>query len=120
MKTRILKVISAASLSFTLAIALPGLNGRKLEARQDIDFKLADSTPDPTIRPDGTSDFNPAAAIASVVAAIAASPLPQTKRSLEARDIVVTTYAGYTDNVLIGNAAINAPLDCNKKVGTCD
>ena len=110
-----LKAISAASL--TLALALPGPNGRKLEARQDIDFDLVDSTPDPTIRPEDTSNFNPSAAIASVVAAVTASPLPQSKRGLEARAIVINTYAGYTDNVPIGNAAINAPLDCNKRVG---
>ena len=120
MRSGTLKAVSAASLSFNLALALPGLNGRKLETRQDINFKLADSTPDPTVRPDDTSNFNPAAAIASVIAAISASPLPQSKRSLEARDIVVTTYAGYTDNALIGNAAINAPLDCNKHVCACD
>lgn len=112
-----LKAISAASLSFNLVSALPGFHSRKLEARQDIDFDLVDSTSDPTILPGDTSNFNPSAAIASVVAAISASPLSQSKRSLEARDVVVSTYAGYTINTPMGNASINAPMDCNKHVG---
>lgn len=41
--------------------------------------------------------------------------MPQAKRSIQARDIVVSTYPGYTVNQAIGNAAINASLDCNKK-----
>ena len=120
MKTAMLKAISAASLSFTLALALPGPNGRKLEARQDINFTLVDSTPDPTIRPDDTSNFNSSAAIASVVAAVTASPETQSKRSLEARDMLVNSYPGYTDNVPIGKAAMYAPLDCNKHVSACE
>ncbi|KAL8788747.1 MAG: hypothetical protein Q9195_007154 [Heterodermia aff. obscurata] len=131
-----MKAISVASLCFNLALyalllvvssltllawgswtisrgALPQLNNGILETRQSIDFKLVDSTPDPTIQPGDTSNFNPSAAIASVIAAISASPLPQSKRSLEARDIVVNTYDGYTVNTPIGNASIDAPLDCN-------
>ncbi|KAG7004913.1 hypothetical protein G7Y79_00022g051340 [Physcia stellaris] len=114
MRSGMLKVISVASLSINLVSALPGFHSRKLEARQDINFDLVDATPDPTISPGDTSNFNPSAAIASVVAAISANPLPQSKRGLEARDVVVSTYAGYTINTPIGNAAINAPLDCNQ------
>ena len=120
MKTGLLNAIPLASLIFNLALAMPGPSGRKLEARQDIDFNLVDSTPDPIISPEGTSKFNPSTAVTSVSAAVTASPLPQSKRSLEARAIVVNTHAGYTANVPIGNAAIYAPLDYNKHVGACD
>ncbi|KAL8699739.1 MAG: hypothetical protein Q9224_001286 [Gallowayella concinna] len=113
MKTGLLKAISAASLGFNLASALPRIDGRNLVARQDIDFNLVDSTPDPTVFPEDRSHFNSAAAIASVVAAINAHPLPPLKRSLETRDVVVATYAGYTANTLVGNASMYAPMDCN-------
>ncbi|KAL8948290.1 MAG: hypothetical protein Q9222_005511 [Ikaeria aurantiellina] len=115
MKSRLLKVISAASLGLNnLVSALPRTDGRNLVARQDIDFNLVDSTPDPTVLPEDRSHFNPSAAIASVVAAINADPLPQSKRSLETRDVVVSTYEGYTENTLVGNASMYTPLDCNK------
>ncbi|KAL8837283.1 MAG: hypothetical protein Q9170_002578 [Blastenia crenularia] len=80
----------------------------------DFDFNLVNSTPDGTILPEDRSHLNPSAAIASVVAAINADPLPQSKRSLETRDVVVATYDGYTANTLLGNASIHTPLDCNK------
>jgi hypothetical protein len=114
MKVHTLKAVSAAFALNRLVSTLPS----HVVARQSIDFDLVDSTPDPTIKPDNTTNLNPAAAIASVIAEVKANPLPQDKRSLQARDIVVSTYAGYTANQAIGNAAINAPLDCNKKVST--
>ena len=77
------------------------------------------STPDPKSLPDDTSDLSPTAAIAAVIADINTSPLPQSKRALAARDTIVATYAGYTSNTPIGNAALNAPLDCNKQVSAC-
>lgn len=105
-------VVSAAFALTQLVSALPP----HLITRQSIDFDLVDSTPDPTIKPDNTTNLNVAAAIASVIAEVKENPLPQAKRSLQARDIVVSTYAEYTANQPIDNAAINAPLDCNKKV----
>ncbi|KAL8675795.1 MAG: hypothetical protein Q9186_007601, partial [Xanthomendoza sp. 1 TL-2023] len=105
MKTGLLKAISAASLGFNLASALPRIDGRNLVARQDIDFNLVDSTPDPTVFAEDRSHFNSAAAIASVVAAINAHPLPPLKRSLETRGVVVATYAGYTANTLVERKA---------------
>lgn len=111
MKAHTLTAVSAAFALNQLISALPS----HLAARQSIDFSLVDSTPDPTIKPDNTTHLNPAAAIASVIAEVKTNPLPQDKRSLQTRDIVVSTYAGYTANQAIGNAAINAPLDCNKK-----
>ena len=114
MRNAILKALSTASISFALALALPQPESPKLESRQSIDFDLADFTPDPTVLPEDTSNFNPSAAIASVVAAISAGP--QSKRSFQARDIIVSTYAGYTTNTPVGNAAMNAPKDCNNHV----
>ena len=116
MLNKMLKVISAAMLCSHLALALPQPEKQKLQARQDIDFDLVNSTPDPTILPGDTSNFNAPAAIAAVKAAVTASPLPQSKRSLEARDIIVNTYPGYTDNIAVANAAMNAPMDCNGHV----
>ncbi|KAL8951318.1 MAG: hypothetical protein Q9183_007465, partial [Haloplaca sp. 2 TL-2023] len=116
MKGDMMKVLSAASLCLNLALALPQPNTPRLEARQSIDFDLVDSTPDPTFQPEDRSNFNPSAAIASVIAAINANPLPQSKRSIEARaDVLVTTYPGYTDNTPVADAAMSAPNDCNNK-----
>lgn len=116
------KVLSAAAVATVLAqltSAAPQTGDSKLQARQSINFDVVDSTPDPTVQPNDNSNTDPAAAIASVIAEIkAGSPLFQKKRALEARDIIVSTYPGYTDNTPLGNAAINAPLDCNQKVAT--
>lgn len=108
------KSVAAAALAFAqLSAALP-----QHVARQSIDFALVDATPDPIIKPEDTSNLNPAAAIASVIAEVKENPLPQVKRTLKARNIIVETYPGYTTNTGVGNAAINAPLDCNKKVSS--
>ncbi|KAL8645698.1 MAG: hypothetical protein Q9226_007184 [Calogaya cf. arnoldii] len=96
--------------SFNESSALP-----HLVARQSIDFDLVHPTLDPTRLPEARSNFNRDAAIASVVAPINADPLPQSKRSLESRDVAVSTYPGYTANVQLANAAMSAPLDCNKR-----
>ncbi|KAJ8109097.1 hypothetical protein OPT61_g7702 [Boeremia exigua] len=114
-----MKVVSGAVVASTLAqiaLAKPQSSGPKLQARQSINFDLVDNSPDPVVQPGDTSHFNPAAAIASVVAEVkSGAPLAERKRALEARDIVVTTYPGYTTNTALGNVAINAPLDCNQK-----
>lgn len=114
-----LLVGAAVAATFAQVVsAVPQDGGSKLHARQGIDFDLVDSTPDPTVQPGDTSNFDPAAAIASVIAEVkAGTPLSEERRDLEARDIVVSIYPGYTQNVLLGNAAINAPLDCNGRVG---
>jgi hypothetical protein len=99
--------------------AAPHASDAKLQARQSINFDLVESAPDPSVQPDDTSNYHPAAAIASVIAEVqAGNPLSERKRALEARDIVVSTYAGYTANIPLGNLAINAPLDCNQRVST--
>jgi hypothetical protein len=118
MRSEILCAASVASIFAQFTSALLQTSDSKLQARQNIDFDLVDSTPDPIVKPNDTSHFNPAAAIASVIAEVKENPLPQLKRALDARDIVVSTYAGYTVNTALGNVAINAPLDCNKKVIT--
>lgn len=115
-----IKTLSGAVVAAILPLtssAGPQTSDPKLQARQSINFDLVDSTPDPTVQPGDTSHFNPAAAIASVIAEVqAGTPLAEKKRALEARDIVVSTYAGYEANIPLGNVAINAPLDCNGKV----
>ena len=119
MKTAIIGAATAVSVLIQSTSALPRAGNAKLHARQAIDFELVDATPDPVVKPDDTSSFNAAAAIASVIADVKANPLPQdtnAKRDVVARDIVVSTYNGYSPNALLGNVAINAPLDCNKKV----
>ena len=111
------KLLSAAAITATLTRVTLGVPEAKLLARQSIDFDLVDSVPDPTIQPNDVSDFDPAAAVASVISEIrAGSPLAERKRALEIRDIIVSNYPGYTDNIALGNVAINAPLDCNQKV----
>lgn len=83
--------------------------------RQDIDFLLVDESPDPIKAPDNSTGYNQQAAIQSAIAQINTDPLPQ-KRNLHRRDIVVETYAGYTANTLLNDAAVNAPLNCNNAV----
>ena len=116
------KILSAAVMTAALTrvtLGVPEGAGAKLQARQSIDFDLVDSVPDPVIQPEDVSNFDPAAAIASVIAEVkAGGPLAERKRALESRDILVSTYPGYTDNFALGNVAINAPLDCNEKVPT--
>ncbi|KAL8869357.1 MAG: hypothetical protein Q9174_004332 [Haloplaca sp. 1 TL-2023] len=113
MVTGLLKAMSVASIGFTMVSALP-----RAVARQSIDFDLVNSTPDPTVMPDDRSNFDRDAAIASVIASINKDPLPQaSKRSLETRDVAVSTYPGYTANVQVANASMSAPMDCNNKVG---
>lgn len=87
-------------------------------APQDIDFDLVDATPDPTIA--NLTDVNAAAIVAAITADIAANltlNLNLTRRALSARDdnvpVTVITSPGYTAPNPIGQAAINAPLDCN-------
>ena len=114
------RILSAGVVMATLTrVTLGELEsaGAKLQARQSIDFDLVDSVPDPVIQPNDVSNLDPAAAIASVIAEVkAGSPLAERKRALESRDLLVSTYPGYTDNFALGNFAINAPLDCNQKV----
>ena len=114
------KVLSVGAVMVTLTrvtLGAPEFAGAKLQARQSIDFDLVDSVPDPVIQPNDVSNFDPAAAIASVIAEVkAGGPLAERKRALESRDILVSTYPGYTDNTPLGNVSINAPLDCNQKV----
>ncbi|OCL03336.1 hypothetical protein AOQ84DRAFT_151178 [Glonium stellatum] len=84
-----------------------------LEARQNIDFDLVDSAPDPSIAPDDSANYNPTSALSSVIAEVSENPLPQRRRGIQRRDILVSTSPGYTNNVFLDSAAINAPLDCN-------
>ena len=118
MRAKVLNTAAAVATTLVqFTSAVPQAGDSKLQARQNINFKLADSTPDPTVQPNDSSNIDPAAAIASVIAEVKAGvPLSERKRALAARDIIVSTYPGYTDNIPLGNAAINAPLDCNQKV----
>ncbi|KAH0376000.1 hypothetical protein KCU92_g9981, partial [Aureobasidium melanogenum] len=68
-----------------------------LRRRQDIDFALVDSTPDPVVAPNNYTNYNQQAAINAVLAEIISNPLPQ-KRSLSVKE---------------HSAAVNAPLNCN-------
>lgn len=83
--------------------------------RQDIDFQLVDDTPEPTIAPDNSTDYNQQAAISEVLASINDDPLPQDS-PLGKRDMIISTYPGYTQNLQLTGAAINAPLNCNGAV----
>lgn len=114
------KVLSVGVVMVTLTrvtLGAPEFAGVKLQARQSIDFDLVDSVPGSVIQPNDVSNFDPAAAIASVIAEVkAGGPLAEIKRALESRDILVSTYLGYTDNTPLGVVAINAHLECNQKV----
>jgi hypothetical protein len=83
-----------------------------LHRRQDIDYKLVDSTPDPVIAPNNYTDYDQQAAINAVVADISRNPLSQ-KRSIPSQD-VNTPPSGYASVAVPVNATINAPLNCNK------
>lgn len=88
----------------------PVLGGFALRRRQDINFELVDSAPDPTIAPNNYTDYNQQAAIDAVIASVDSNPLPQK------RDAVVTSggaLTGYSGVALVPSAAINAPLNCN-------
>lgn len=84
-----------------------------LVRRQDIDFDLVDSTPDPTIAPNNYTDYNRQAAINAVVADIGSDPLPQKRETPRFRDIYNTAQNGYSTIIVPGSAALNAPLNCN-------
>jgi hypothetical protein len=75
-----------------------------LTRRQNLDFRLADSLSDPTAT---TSAYDAASAISAMLADIDTNPLPQ-KRKVNKRDAT-----GYSQSILLGDAAINAPLNCN-------
>lgn len=95
-----------------------GPNHKAISARQDIDFDLIDSSPDPATAPDNSANYDPSAALAAAIAQVSTDPLPQSVRrrtAHERRSIQVSTYSGYTDNLSLGTAAINAPLDCAGK-----
>jgi len=79
----------------------------KLRRRQDIDFALADSMPDPANTT--SSAYNQASALAAVVADINSDPLVQKRNSAVNKRAI----SGYTDSISLGNAALNAPLNCN-------
>jgi hypothetical protein len=104
--------IALNALAVGLAAARPSL----LQPRQDINFDLVDLTPDPSRAADDSTAYNPTSALAAVVAEITNDPLPQTpqgkRRDIQQRDIIVKTADGYSDNLSLGNAAINAPKDC--------
>ncbi|CAD0115023.1 unnamed protein product [Aureobasidium uvarum] len=105
------------TLTFGLIVAGSPLNNIHSDApsiarRQDIGFQLVDDSPEPTIAPDNSTNYNQQAAISEVVASINDDPLPQ-DNSLSRRDMVVSTSSGYTDNLPLPGAAINAPLNCN-------
>lgn len=87
----------------------------RMSRRQDIDFQLVDDSPEPIIAPDNSTNYNQQAAISEVVASINEDPLPQDS-TLGKRDMVISTYPGYTENTLLSGAAINAPLNCNGAV----
>jgi hypothetical protein len=88
------------------ALALPDLSPPT--RRQSIDFALADGLPDP-VAVDPNS-YNRTEAINAVVAETSSDPLPQKRDSaLVGRDASI----GYTSSIPLGNAAINAPLNCN-------
>jgi hypothetical protein len=77
-----------------------------LGRRQDIDFALADSLPDPITT--SSSTYNQASALAAVIADINDDPLVQKRNSVGRRAV-----SGYSNSISLGNAALNAPLNCN-------
>ncbi|KAI4761460.1 hypothetical protein E4T52_06391 [Aureobasidium sp. EXF-3400] len=91
-----------------------------LRRRQDIDFALVDSTPDPVVAPNNYTNYDQQAAINAVLAEIIGNPLPQ-KRSLSVEERASSTSAenyispsdGYADIAIPDSAAVNAPLNCN-------
>lgn len=67
--------------------------------RQNIDFQLVDDTPEPTIVPDNSTDYNQQAAILEVLASINDDPLPQDsplgKRDISSQ-LILDTHRTYS------------------------
>ncbi|KAI5244531.1 hypothetical protein E4T43_03750 [Aureobasidium subglaciale] len=101
-------------LSF-LATALPtsDVPSSDLTRRQNIDFDLVNNTPDPVVAADNTTNYNQVAAIAAVKDEILKDPVPEDAGTITRRDIVVSNSVGYSSNLQLTGAAINAPLNCN-------
>jgi len=92
----------------------PALGGAiALRRRQDINYDLVDSTPDPVIAPGNYTNYNQQAAINAVVADISQDPLPQKRDVLVSTGNYNTAPAGYSSIVVPSSAALNAPLNCN-------
>ncbi|KAG9528189.1 hypothetical protein KCU93_g4603, partial [Aureobasidium melanogenum] len=104
----------ATNLNGSVPYSDPSLGGiARIRRRQEIDFDLVDSTPDPTIAPNDYTDYNQQAAIDAVVADIFSDPLPQKRDSLAPRDIYNTAPGGYSSIVVSSSVALSAPLNCN-------
>jgi hypothetical protein len=99
--------------------ALPRPSSLQVQRRQALDLDLIESTPDPDRQPDDDTNYNPKAAIQSVIAEVEGHPTPLESQPIDKRNIIISPYIGYTDNIRLGDAAIDAPLDCNNKVRTC-
>jgi hypothetical protein len=84
-----------------------------LRRRQEIDFDLVESTPDPVIAPGNYTNYNQQAAIDAVVADITQDPLPQKRDVLVSKGNYNTAPLGFTSISVSSSAAINAPLNCN-------
>jgi hypothetical protein len=96
--------------SLNISSSDPAVSGSaSLRRRQDIDFDLVDSTPDPTIAPNNYTDYNRQAAIASVIADVNSDPL------IQKRDGPISKRApsGFASIAIPASAAVNAPLNCN-------
>jgi hypothetical protein len=97
-------ILNTLALSVSI-VALPTKDNLiDLPRRQDIDFALADSLPDPT---NTSSTYNETSAIEKVIADVDANPLPQIV------DVNRRDTSGYGLSISLKNAAINAPLNCN-------
>jgi hypothetical protein len=84
-----------------------------LRRRQEIDYDLVESTPDPVIAPGNYTNYDQQAAIDAVVAEISQDPLPQKRDVLVSTGNYNTAPVGFTSVSMSSSAAINAPLNCN-------
>jgi hypothetical protein len=69
------------------------------------------------VAPNNSTNYNPTSAVATAMADISESPLPQRRKRQAARDLKgVSTSESYTANTFLNDAAIRALLDCDNKV----
>jgi hypothetical protein len=114
--------IALSVLGFGLSVtALPTAANHPLQTnlvrRQDINFDLVDQSPDPVIAPDNSTNYDQNAALAEIKLEILKDPLLQDSGHAKVRrDIITTTSPGYTSNIQLDKAALNAPLNCNGAV----
>ena len=119
MKTNLLAATVVVCMSSCLTLARTPSSGSRTQPRQALNLDLIDNTPDPLRLPDDDSGYDPIKAIQSVVAEVEGHPPKIEIQPKKKREIYAPPHIGYTENIPLRDAAIDAPPDCNNKVCFC-